>query len=416
MKNIQTNILEGWREVSLGDALNYEQPYKYAVLSTEYSKESGIPVLTAGKSFILGYTNETENIYTDFPVIIFDDFTTDSKFVDFPFKVKSSAMKFLKPKNENEHSIKFLFEIVQSLRMRGTFGDHKRRWISEFSKIKIFVPDFKEQTQIASILSKADKAIEQTKNLIAKYQRIKTGLMQDLLTKGIDENGNIRSEQTHKFKTEKGLRVPEEWGVDVIDNLGSVTKLAGYEYSKYFNYSIGGEIIALRALNIKNEEVILDNIQTIPKKTSDFLVRSKIYKNDILVTYIGAYIGDVVLINENDKYHLAPNIAKVTSGRKLFPQYLEILMRSYLVQSQMKNLVVTTATPSLTMGQIRKIILAFPSDLKEQTKIVDAMISIKNSLILEKKKLHKLQSLKTGLMQDLLSGKVRVKTKEEVTA
>ena len=217
MNNNQTNIFEGWREISLGDALNYEQPYKYAVLSTEYSRESGVPVLTAGKSFILGYTNETENIYTDFPVIIFDDFTTDSKFVDFPFKVKSSAMKFLKPKSEKEHSIKFLFGIVQALRMRGTFGDHKRRWISEFNKIKIFVPDFNEQTQIASILSKADKAIEQTENLIAKYQRIKTGLMQDLLTKGIDENGNIRSEQTHKFKTEKGLRLPEEWKVDIVE-------------------------------------------------------------------------------------------------------------------------------------------------------------------------------------------------------
>ncbi len=76
--------------VKLDDVLKYEQPTKYIVASTNYSNDNQTPVLTAGQSFILGYTNETENIFTDFPVIIFDDFTTAFKFVDFPFKVKSS--------------------------------------------------------------------------------------------------------------------------------------------------------------------------------------------------------------------------------------------------------------------------------------------------------------------------------------
>ena len=106
MEENQVQIPDGWVEDSLGNILNYEQPYKYTVDSTDYNDKSGIPVLTAGKSFILGYTTEQHNVYQNTPVIIFDDFTTDSKFVDFPFKVKSSAMKFLKLKNPDEFDIK----------------------------------------------------------------------------------------------------------------------------------------------------------------------------------------------------------------------------------------------------------------------------------------------------------------------
>ena len=82
--------------------LEYEQPTPYIVESTDYKNDYSIPVLTAGKSFIIGYTNETSGIKTDLPVIIFDDFTTDSKYVDFPFKVKSSAMKILKVADDIE--------------------------------------------------------------------------------------------------------------------------------------------------------------------------------------------------------------------------------------------------------------------------------------------------------------------------
>ena len=85
----------GWAVCRLEDIVDYEQPTQYIVESTDYCDEYKIPVLTPGKSFILGYTNETTGIYDKLPTIIFDDFTTDSRFVDFPFKVKSSAMKIL---------------------------------------------------------------------------------------------------------------------------------------------------------------------------------------------------------------------------------------------------------------------------------------------------------------------------------
>lgn len=83
------------KEYELGELLSYEQPTPYIVESTKYSNTYKTPVLTAGKSFIIGYTNETTGIYDKLPVIIFDDFTTSSQYVNFKFKVKSSAMKIL---------------------------------------------------------------------------------------------------------------------------------------------------------------------------------------------------------------------------------------------------------------------------------------------------------------------------------
>ena len=92
------NIPTGWQEKKLGDVLDYERPDNYIVKSTIYNSNNKIPVLTANKSFVLGYTDENFGIYENIPAIIFDDFTTDSKFVNFPFKVKSSAIKILKEK------------------------------------------------------------------------------------------------------------------------------------------------------------------------------------------------------------------------------------------------------------------------------------------------------------------------------
>ena len=103
-----------WEEFQLVELLDYEQPTDYIVGSTDYSV-NGIPVLTPGKSFVLGYTNETSGIFSEVPVIIFDDFTTVSKFVTFPFKVKSSAMKMLKLRDK-AHNLRLIFEIMQILK------------------------------------------------------------------------------------------------------------------------------------------------------------------------------------------------------------------------------------------------------------------------------------------------------------
>ena len=135
---------DGWCKCRLEDIVEYEQPQAYIVNSTDYDDRYLTPVLTAGKSFVIGYTNETEGIYQNTPCIIFDDFTTDSKLVDFPFKVKSSAMKILKVADDIEIEYVAMFMNITRL-----IGDtHKRYWISEYSKLCIPIPPKDEQKRI----------------------------------------------------------------------------------------------------------------------------------------------------------------------------------------------------------------------------------------------------------------------------
>lgn len=135
---------EGWIICHLEDVIEYEQPTAYIVSSTNYSDSYPTPVLTAGKSFIIGYTDETAGVYNQLPCIIFDDFTTDSKYVDFPFKVKSSAMKILRVhKDLNLEYVSFFMSVTRLI------GDtHKRHWISEYSKLSIPLPPKNEQDRI----------------------------------------------------------------------------------------------------------------------------------------------------------------------------------------------------------------------------------------------------------------------------
>lgn len=167
-----------WKEEELGKLLNYLQPTRYLVSSTAYKDTYVTPVLTAGKTFILGYTNEVGGIYSDnLPVIIFDDFTTATQFVNFPFKAKSSAMKILTAKNNT--NIKFIFELMRNLQYE--VEAHERHWISIFSKLNVFVPkNSKEQQKIADCLSSIDDLITAQAQRIENLKTHKKGLMQQL--------------------------------------------------------------------------------------------------------------------------------------------------------------------------------------------------------------------------------------------
>ena len=166
-QQIQTNKIE-WEEVEIGELLDYEQPGKYIVegeILKEKTKNS-IPVLTANKSFILGYTEEKEGIYNKSPVILFDDFTTDTKFVDFKFKVKSSAMKLLRPKSK-DINLKFVFLMMKGIQLN--FSTHKRYYLSVYQIRKILMPfkngkpDLKEQERMVKILEESEKLTQRGK-------------------------------------------------------------------------------------------------------------------------------------------------------------------------------------------------------------------------------------------------------------
>ena len=177
-KDDKGNEFLEWENILLGDTLDYEQPTNYLVSSTEYDDSFETPVVTAGKTFILGYTDDKNGVFEKekLPVIIFDDFTTASQFVDFPFKAKSSAMKILKAKNDT--NIRFIFEALQMINYE--VGGHGRHWISVFSNLSIFVPSFPEQTKIANFLSAIDSKIDMENQLLQKLEEQKKFLLQNM--------------------------------------------------------------------------------------------------------------------------------------------------------------------------------------------------------------------------------------------
>ena len=143
----------------LDEILDYTQPTNFIVDDTRYDDKVGIPVLTAGKSFILGYTNEAFGIYkaSEVPAMIFDDFTTAFQWVDFDFKVKSSAIKILSNKDNKATDFKFVYYAMRCIKFEPT--NHERHWISKYSKIKIPVPQIEVQREIVRILDKFDTLI-----------------------------------------------------------------------------------------------------------------------------------------------------------------------------------------------------------------------------------------------------------------
>lgn len=178
-KEVPTFSYCNWDMVKLGDLLDYEQPTNYIVESVEYNDNYKTPVLTAGQSFILGYTNEKNDIFSNLPVIIFDDFTTSTKFVDFPFKVKSSAMKILKLHDANTANIKYIYYVMQNIQFDSS--THKRYWISEYANIEIPLPPLEVQEEIVkeldayqAVIDGAQKVIDNWKPTIPVNQNWKT--------------------------------------------------------------------------------------------------------------------------------------------------------------------------------------------------------------------------------------------------
>lgn len=175
-----------WEDCKLSDLLDYEHPDKYISKNILPKSKLLTPVLTANKSFILGSTDETNGVFNELPVIIFDDFTTNKKYVDFPFKVRSGALKILKPKN-SDVNLRFVFELMEFIRV--VQGDHKRYYISEYQHARIKLPSKEEQRKIVELVNLFQEEINSLKRKLSELKKQKKGLMQLLLTGIVRVNG-----------------------------------------------------------------------------------------------------------------------------------------------------------------------------------------------------------------------------------
>jgi len=276
--------------------------------------------------------------------------------------------------------------------------------LPNFQNLFISLPPLPEQQKIAEILETIDNAIEKTDKIIEKYKRIKQGLMQDLLTKGIDENGKIRSEKTHKFKTSPLGRIPEEW--EVV-RLGEVSEIKGGKRLPKGEELIDEGHPYIRLVDIEGIRVNASKVKYIPEKIKQLISRYIVSKNDVILSIAGT-IGLVALIpNELDGSNLTENAVKITNLKNLDKNFLAFTLSNYLVQRQINMLTGVVAQPKLALFRLATIPIPLPP-FPEQQRIAEILSQIDNTIEKEEAYKQKLDRIKKGLMEDLLTGRVRV--------
>ena len=338
-----------WTEYELGELLSYEQPTPYIVESTDYSDSYDTPVLTAGKSFIIGYTNETSGIYDKLPVIIFDDFTTSTQYVNFPFKVKSSAMKILTANTELVVP-KFIFYRMQIIEF--DHSTHKRYWIQQYSKIKVKIPPIPEQerivAQIEELFSELDNGVEtlkKTKQQLAIYR-------QAVFNSVIDSYSEKKYSLSEIAKTIDGDR--------------------GKNYPKREEFSSNGFCLFLTAQNVRPYGWRFEDNSFITKEKDESLNNGKLQRNDIVLTTRGT-LGNVAVYDETVPYeNVRINSCMLivrANTEMVSPYYLASFLMSPLFKFQVEKLKTGTAQPQIPANILKNTIISVPT-LEEQEKVI----------------------------------------------
>ncbi len=265
-----------------------------------------------------------------------------------------------------------------------------------------------EQIQIAAILSTLDQAIEQTEAIIAKQQRIKTGLMQDLLTNGIDEHGIIRSEATHQFKDSPLGRIPVEWEIAKIGDVLKEKPKNGYSPKEVDDWT-GIQMLGLgclstdgfRPVQLKNAPLGDLRLSSALLKDGDFLI-SRSNTRDL--------VGLVGVFREIGVPCIYPDLmVRLRFDSSVDTKFMEFVFRHHLLRSQLTNSAVGTSASMVKINaEVIKTSHFLKPNIKEQEKIVRLLTQIVAEISDLQKYTSKLYFIKTGLMHDLLTGKVRV--------
>jgi type I restriction enzyme S subunit len=354
-----------WENKPLSTCLDYQQPTPYLVSGTNYSPAFKTPVLTAGKTFILGYTDEEHGIFSqDLPVIIFDDFTTATQFVDFPFKAKSSAMKILQA--QNGANIKFMFETLQTLSYE--VGAHERHWISNFAPMLVPVPKPPEQQKIAECLRSVDELIAAQARKVDELKTHKNGLMQQLFPR--------------EGETQPRLRFPEfqnagEWEPKLLGDVvksfktGKLDANAMVENGQYRFYTCAKNYYQIDCYAFEGEALLVAG-------------------NGAHLGYIHHYIGKFNAYQRT--YVLQKFQANVVFLRCLLDRYLPSR-----IEFERKD----GNTPYIVLSTLTEMPLVIPKDPDEQQRIADCLTSFDDIIAAQTRKHEALKTHKNGLMQQL---------------
>ncbi|GAA9225552.1 hypothetical protein Taiwan904_07500 [Helicobacter pylori] len=365
---LQTLAPKGVEFRKLGEVLEYDQPNKYCVTGKEFDESYPTPVLTAGKTFILGYTNEKDNIYQaskSSPVIIFDDFTTATQWVDFPFKVKSSAMKILLPKNPTIN-IRFIFFYMQTIPYNIS-GEHKRQWISRYSQITIPIPPLEIQQEIVKIL---DAFTELNTELKARKKQYE--YYQNMLLDFKDIHSNHKdakmSAKTYPKRLKSLLQTLAPKGVE-FRKLGEVCESTNKKTLKISEVS--------EAKN-KGMYPVINSGRDLYGYYHDF-------NNDgenITIASRGEYAGFINYFNEK---FFAGGLCypyKVKDTNELLTKFLYFYLKTNEIQI-MENLVSRGSIPALNKADIETLTIPIPplEIQQEIVKILDQFLALTTDLL-----------------------------------
>jgi Restriction endonuclease S subunits len=409
------DLPEGWKWVRLGEVV--EKIRNGYVYSFQQIKKEGIPI-TRIESISEGYIDENKVGYLDLTHIeLVEDFKLEVGDILFShinsfehvgktaiykgkpsFLIHGMNLLLLRTK-KSICSPFFLIYVLKSEKVRGKIKNLSRQAVNQVSvntfdlyNLKLFLPPLPEQQKIAEILETIDNAIEKTGKIIEKYKRIKQGLMQDLLTKGIDENGNIRSEKTHKFKDSPLGRIPEEWEVVRLGEI-SKTITKGTTPTTYgFSYVNDGiNFIKIESID-ENGNFITEKLEHIDKKTNNYLSRSKLEEGDILFSIAGA-LGRVAIIEKsvlpaNTNQALA--IIRLKEKKETTIKFLKFYLTSFLIQNYIENVLVKSAQSNLTLKHISNFLIPLPP-LPEQQRIAEILSQTDQTIEKEEQYKEKLQ-------------------------
>jgi len=268
-----------------------------------------------------------------------------------------------------------------------------------FARIPEALP---EQSKIAEVLSKVDQAIEQTESLIAKQQRIKTGLMQDLLTRGIDEHGNLRSEETHEFKDSPLGRIPVEWEVKKLCELASVERGKFTHRPRDDARFYGGPFPFIQTGDITSRigRIVNSYTQTLSIKGTKV---SKVFPKGTIAITIAANIADTAFLGQ--PMYFPDSVVGAIVFKPYSIRYVELTIRRW--KPILERMAPQSAQRNINLEVLRPLLIATPAP-DEQKKIADVYERAEFEQLQLENSRDKLRSLKTALMQDLLTGRVRV--------
>jgi type I restriction enzyme, S subunit len=406
---------ETWKTSQLGDCLVIRNDKSKQIKSSEYELSGVLPVIDQSEEFICGYTNQIDKKYLGtLPVVVFGDHTRHVKFIDFEFVAGADGTQILQAGKYLNQKY-FYYLIVAASQAIGNYGYDRH-----FKHLKKFETKYPinrlEQQKIAEILSTIDQTIAHTEALIQKYQQIKAGLMHDLFTRGITPDGKLRTprEQAPELYRESAIGwIPKEWDVTTLKTIykNPIRDFGSFSSTNLINFLEDG-VPFIKSEMIKEEEIDWKNVYYISVEVHKLLSKSYVEKDQILFSKIGSALGKAVLYHgERGICNSNAAIAKIEiNEQRAIPRYVEMFLNSRFAKKQFE-LMIISLLPRINLGDINKLLIQLPS-IKEQKIICDKYFLLKKTLRAELDFMVKLQKQKSGLIHDLLTGKVPVTLSE----